>query len=171
VYCGIDVGLFHDYTVASIMDVNGNIVDIYRAKTGSINKLNTELEAFLKRWKPTKTLVELNNQGVSVYEHLQPRLKGVEGFKTTAVSKPDLINQLQNSIEDKRIKLPSRELMPEIYNELVNYSFSYSEKSKAIIYGGLPGHHDDCVISLALVNKVFTEAHYKIKPKVRVMFG
>jgi hypothetical protein len=171
VYCGIDVGLFHDYTVASIMDVNGNVVDIYRAKTGSINKLNTELETFLKRWKPTKTLVELNNQGVSVYEHLQPRLRGVEGFKTTAVSKPDLINQLQNSIEDKRIKLPSRELMPEIYNELVNYSFSYSEKSKAIIYGGLPGHHDDCVISLALVNKVFTEAHYKIKPKVRVMFG
>jgi hypothetical protein len=171
VYCGIDVGLFHDYTVATIMDTNGNVVDIYRAKTGSINKLNTELETFLKRWKPTKTLVELNNQGVSVYEHLQPRLRGVEGFKTTAVSKPDLINQLQNSIEDKRIKLPSRELMPEIYNELVNYSFTYSEKSKAIIYGGLPGHHDDCVISLALVNKVYTEAHHKIKPKVRVMFG
>jgi hypothetical protein len=171
VYCGIDVGLFHDYTVASIMDVNGNVVDIYRAKTGSINKLNTELETFLKRWKPTKTLVELNNQGVSVYEHLQPRLRGVEGFKTTAVSKPDLINQLQNSIEDKRIKLPSRELMPEIYNELVNYSFTYSEKSKAIIYGGLPGHHDDCVISLALVNKVYTEAHHSIKPKIKVRFG
>jgi hypothetical protein len=171
VYCGIDVGLFHDYTVATIMDVNGNIVDIYRAKTGSINKLNTELEAFLKRWKPTKTLVELNNQGVSVYEHLQPRLRGVEAFKTTAVSKPDLINQLQNSIEDKRIKLPSRELMPEVYNELVNYSFSYSEKSKAIIYGGLPGHHDDIVVSLALVNKVYTEAHHSIKPKIKVRFG
>jgi len=171
VYAGIDVGLFHDYTVATIMDVDGNIVDIYRAKTGSINKLNTELEAFLKRWRPVKILVELNNQGVSVYEHLQPRLKGVEGFKTTAISKPDLINQLQNSIEDKRIKLPSRELMDEVYNELVNYSFTYSEKSKAIIYGGLPGHHDDIVISLALVNKVYTEAHHKIKPKVRVMFG
>lgn len=171
VYAGIDVGLFHDYTVATIMDTDGNVVDIYRAKTGSINKLNTELEAFLKRWKPVKILVELNNQGVSVYEHLQPRMKGVEGFKTTAVSKPDLINQLQNSIEDKRIKLPSRELMDEVYTELVNYSFTYSEKSKAIIYGGLPGHHDDIVISLALVNKVFTEAHYKIKPKVRLMFG
>jgi hypothetical protein len=171
VYCGIDVGLFHDYTVAAIMDVNGNVVDIYRSKTGSINKLNNELEAFLKRWRPLKILVELNNQGISVFEHLHTRMKGVEAFKTTAVSKPDLINQLQNSIEDKRIKLPSRELMPEVYNELVNYSFSYSEKSKAIIYGGLPGHHDDIVISLSLVNKVYTEAHHSIKPKIKIRFG
>ena len=171
VYCGIDVGLFHDYTVACIMDTDGNVVDIYRAKTGSINKLNTELEAFLKRWKPVKILVELNNQGISVYEHLYPRMKGVEGFKTTAVSKPDLINSLQNSIEEKRIHLPSRQLMEEVYNELVNYSFTYSEKSKAVIYGALPGAHDDIVISLALTNKVYTDAHHKIRLKPRVFFG
>ena len=171
VYAGIDVGLFHDYTVCTIMDTNGNVVDMYRAKTGSINKLNTELEAFLKRWRPLKTLVELNNQGVSVYEHLYPRLKGVEGFKTTAVSKGPLINQLQNSIEEKRIKLPSRELEPVYYNELVNYSFTYSDKSSTIMYGALSGSHDDSVISLALVNKVYTEAHYSVKPKTKFRFG
>jgi len=170
-FCGIDVGLFHDYAVASIFDSTGNLVAFYRSKTGSINKLNSELEEFLKKHKPTKTLIEWNSIGVSVYEYLQPRIRGVEGFKTTAVSKPDLINQLQNSIEDKRIKLPHQHMVPEIYDELVNFSFNYSEKTRAIQYSALPGKHDDIVISLALANKIFVEANFSIKPKVRVRFG
>jgi hypothetical protein len=170
-FCGIDVGLFHDYAVASIFDANGNLVAFYRSKTGSINKLNSELEEFLNKYKPTKTLIELNNVGVSVYEHLQPRVRGVEGFKTTAVSKPDLINQLQNSIEDKRIKLLHQQFIPEIYDELVNFTFNYSEKTRAIQYSALPGKHDDIVISLALANKIFVEANFSIKPKIKVRFG
>ena len=169
-YCGIDVGLFHDYAVACIMDSDGDVIAMYREKTGSINKLNSELEAFLNKWQPSKILVELNNVGVSVYEHLQPRFRGVEGFKTTQVSKPDLINQLQNSIEDGRIHLPSKELEPEVYNELTNYSFTFSDKSKAILYNALPGHHDDIVMSLALANKLYVEANFSIKPKIKVRF-
>ena len=170
-YCGIDVGLFHDYTVASIFDQNGNLVDVYRSKTGSINKLNSELEEFLLKWKPLKTIVELNNMGVSVYEHLYARVRGVEGFKTTAVSKPDLINGLQNSIEDKLITLPTQNFYPEIYDELVNFSFTYSEKTRSIIYAALTGKHDDCVISLALANKAYTDANHKKKLKPKVYFG
>lgn len=170
-FCGIDVALFQDWCVATILDANGNLVDIYRSKTASINKLNSELEEFLLKWKPTKTLIELNNTGISVYEYLQPRVRGVEGFKTTAVSKPDLINQLQNSIEDRRIKLPTQNFIPEIYDELVNFSFNYSEKTRAIQYAALPGKNDDIVMSLAFANKIFVEANFSIKPKIKVRFG
>lgn len=170
-FCGIDVALFTDYAVATILDANGNLVDMYREKTGSINKLNSELEAFLNKWKPTKTLIELNNVGISCYEYLQPRVRGIEGFKTTGISKGDLINQLQNSIEDKRIKLPSQKFVPDIYDELVNFSFNYSEKTRAIQYSALPGKHDDIVMSLAFANKLFVEANFSIKPKIKVRFG
>ena len=169
-YCGIDVGLFHDYAVAIILDANGNMVDMYRSKTGSINKLNSELEVFLKRYKPIKTLLELNNVGVSVYEYLYPRIKGLEGFKTTAISKGDLINQLQNSIDDKRLKLPHHNFIPEVYNELVNYGFKYSEKTRQIQYEAISGH-DDVVMSLALANKAYADANIKLRLKPRVYFG
>jgi hypothetical protein len=168
---GIDVGLFADYAVCCILDSAGNLVAMYRNKTGSINTLNTELEAFLNEHKPKKTLVELNNVGVSLYEYLYPRVRGIEGFKTTAVSKGPLINQLQNSLEDNRIKLPDQKLAPEIYNELINYSFSYSEKTRTIQYAALAGHHDDICVALALANKLFVEMNYSIKPKVKVFYG
>ena len=168
---GIDVGLFHDYAVCCIIDSTGNLVDMYRSKTGSINKLNTEITQFLQRWKPKKTLIELNNVGVSVYEHIQPRIRGVEGFKTTAISKGPLINQLQNSIEDKRIVLPTQNFQPEITKELVNYSFTYSDKTRTIQYAAIAGVHDDIVIALALANKVYVETNFSIKPKVRVFYG
>ena len=170
-FCGIDVALFQDWCVATILDASGNLVDMYRSKTASINKLNSELEEFLNKWKPTKTLIELNNTGISVYEYLQPRVRGVEGFKTTAVSKPDLINQLQNSIEEKRIKLPTQNFIPEIYQELVDFSFSYSEKTRAIQYAALPGRNDDIVMSLAFANKIFVESNFSIKPKIKVRCG
>jgi hypothetical protein len=170
-FCGIDVALFTDYAVATILDANGNLVDMYRSKTGSINKLNTELEVFLNKYKPTKTLIELNNVGISCYEYLQPRVRGIEGFKTTNISKGDLINQLQNSIEDKRIKLPTQKFVPEIYDELVNFSFKYTEKTRAIQYAALPGKNDDIVMSLAFANKIFVEANFSIKPKIKVRFG
>ena len=170
-FCGIDVALYTDYAVATILDANGNLVAFYRQKTGSINKLNSELEEFLNKYRPTKTLIELNSMGVGVFEHLQPRVRGVEGFKTTAISKGPLINQLQNSIEEKRIKLPNQNLEPAIYDELVNFSFNYSEKTRAIQYSALPGKHDDCVMSLAFANKLFVEANFSIKPKIKVRFG
>ena len=168
---GIDVGLFHDYAVCCVLDSKGSLVDMYRAKTGSINKLNTEITQFLQRWRPKKTLIELNNVGVSVYEHIQPRIKGVEGFKTTAISKGPLINQLQASIEERKIKLPTQNFQPDITKELANYSFSYSEKSRTIQYNAIAGNHDDIVIGLALANKVYVETYFSIKPKVRVFYG
>jgi hypothetical protein len=169
-FAGIDVALFTDFAVATILDANGNLVAFYRSKTGSINKLNSELEEFLNKYRPTKTLIELNNTGISVYEYLHPRIRGIEGFKTTGVNKGDLINQLQNSIEEKRIKLPHQQFVPEIYDELVNFSFNYSEKTRAIQYSALPGKHDDIVMSLAFANKLYVEANFSIKPKIKVRF-
>ena len=171
VYVGIDIGLFNDYTVCVAIDQTGQVVDFFRDRNGSINKTNEAILKFVKKNAPIKTLIELNNVGISSYEYLYPRHKNIEGFKTTAVSKPDLINQLQTSIDEQRIMLPDHTINPDLYNELADFSFTYSEKTRAIIYAALPGRHDDCVIALALANKAYVDANHKLRLKPKVFFG
>jgi hypothetical protein len=161
------VGVFNDYTIAIVMDEQGNVCDIYKGTRGSILQIQKEVEDFVKKWNPRKVLVELNNQGVTIYEHLRLKFQSkIEGFKTTAQSKSPLINDLQTAIEDKLISIPHSTLDKTIYEELNNFSFAYSPKTKQITYGALSGCHDDAVISLALTTKLWREYHSNKKPKL-----
>jgi hypothetical protein len=111
--------------------------------------------------------VELNNQGVTIYEHLRLKYQSkIDGFKTTTESKAPLINDLQTAIEDKLISIPHSTLDKTIYEELNNFSFAYSPKTKQITYGALAGTHDDAVIALALVTKLWREHHSTSKPRL-----
>lgn len=166
-YIGIDVGVFNDFTVAIVMDEYGNVCDIYKGTRGSILTIQKEVEDFVKKWNPRKVLIELNNQGITIYEYLRSKfMTKIEGFKTTAQSKSPLINELQTAIEDKLISIPHFNLNKTIYEELNNFSFSYSAKTKTIQYGALSGTHDDAVIALALTTKLWQQHHGKSKPKL-----
>ena len=166
-YVGLDVGVFNDYTIGIVMDEQGNVCDIYKGTRGSILTIQNEVEQFIRKWNPRKVLVELNNQGVSIYEHLRLKFQSkIEGFKTTAQSKSPLINDLQTAIEDKLISIPHSTLDKTIYEELNNFSFAYSPKTKQITYQALAGTHDDAVISLALTTKLWREHHSTAKPRL-----
>ena len=166
-YIGIDVGVFNDFTVAVVMDQFGNVADIYKGTRGSILTIQKEVEDFVRKWKPYKVLVELNNQGITIYEHLRLKFQSkIEGFKTTAQSKTPLINELQTAIEDKRIYIPHSTLDKTIYEELNNFSFTYSKVNKTIQYGALSGTHDDSVIALALANNLFNKHHSPNKKRM-----
>lgn len=166
-YIGIDVGVFNDYTIAIVMDEQGNVCDIYKGTRGSILQIQKEVEEFIRKWNPRKVLIELNNQGITIYEHLRLKFQSkIEGFKTTAQSKSPLINELQTAIEDKLISIPHTSLDRLIYEELNNFSFTYSPSTKQIVYGALSGCHDDAVIALALVTKLWKEHHGNVKPRL-----
>lgn len=159
-YIGIDVGVFNDFTVAIVMDEYGNVSDIYKGTRGSILTIQKEVEDFIRKWNPRKVLIELNNQGISIYEHLRLKFQSkIEGFKTTAQSKSPLINDLITSIEDKKITIPEFNYNKLIYEELNNFSFAYSKVNKTITYGALSGTNDDSVIALALANKLWLQHH------------
>lgn len=166
-YIGIDVGVFNDYTVAVVMDERGNVCDIYKGTRGSILQIQQQVENFIRKWNPRKVLIELNNQGVTIYEHLRLKFQSkIEGFNTTGQSKGPLINNLQTVIEERLISIPDYTLDKTIYEELNNFSFTYSPKTKQIVYGALAGCHDDSVIALALVTKLWKEYHSTSKPKL-----
>lgn len=162
-YIGIDTAIQNDFAVATVMNENGDVVDIYRNRTSSIKVLENDLIKFIKRWNPVKVLVEKNNIGVAIIETLWqhfPKSKILE-FITTNDSKNDIIHELIRSIEERKIKLPSKELFPELYKEMNNFTFKLSDRTKVIQYSARAGSHDDCVISLALTNHLIRE--YTIK--------
>lgn len=166
-YIGIDVGVFNDFTIAIVMDEQGNVCDIYKGTRGSILQIQKEVEDFIRKWNPRKVLIELNNQGITIYEHLRLKFQSkIEGFKTTAQSKSPLINELQKAIEERVISIPNFTLDKTIYEELNNFSFTYSAKTKQIQYQALAGCHDDAVISLALTTKLWREHHGAVKPRL-----
>lgn len=162
-YIGIDTAIQNDFAVATVLNQNGDVVDIYRNRTSSIKTLENDLIKVVRRWNPIKVLVEKNNIGVAIIETLWehfPKNKILE-FVTTNESKNDIIHELKRCIEDKQIKIPTKDLFPDLYKEMNNFTFKLSEKTKVIQYSARPSGHDDCVISLALANHVLRE--YTVK--------
>ena len=151
IYCGIDLGKQNDYTVATFMDNNGNIVEIYRDNHKAWNDMIIELSALINKYN-AKTYIEVNNVGDVIFEQLKGKVKQIEPFVTSNRSKTEAIEGLILDLNENNIKIPNKELFPALHNELSVFTYEYSPSSRTIKYGSPNGHHDDTVISLAIAN-------------------
>jgi hypothetical protein len=151
IYCGIDLGKQNDYTVATFMDNNGNIVEIYRDNHKAWNDMIIELSALINKYN-AKTYIEVNNVGDVIFEQLKGKVKQIEPFVTSNRSKTEAIEGLILDLNENNIKIPNKQLYSALYNELSVFTYEYSPKSRSIKYGAPNGHYDDCVISLAIAN-------------------
>ena len=151
IYCGIDLGKQNDYTVATFMDNNGNIVEIYRDNHKAWNDMIIELSALINKYN-AKTYIEVNNVGDVIFEQLKGKVKQIEPFVTSNRSKTEAIEGLILDLNENNIKIPSKELFSPLHNELSVFTYEYSPSSRTIKYGSPNGHHDDTVISLAIAN-------------------
>ena len=150
-YCGIDLGRQNDYSVATIMDSNGNVIDVYRNNKQQWSSLVSELTAFIRKYNAT-TYIEVNSIGDVVYEQIKSKYNDIKPFVTTNKSKQEVIEGLILDINEANIGIPSKELFSPLYDELSYFTFEYNPKTRSIKYGHPNGLHDDCVISLALAN-------------------
>ena len=151
IYCGIDLGKQNDYTVATFMDNNGNIVEIYRDNHKAWNDMIIELSALINKYN-AKTYIEVNNVGDVIFEQLKSKVKQIEPFVTSNRSKTEAIEGLILDLNEGNIKIPNKELFSPLHNELSVFTYEYSPSSRTIKYGSPNGHHDDTVISLAIAN-------------------
>ena len=151
IYCGIDLGKQNDYTVATFMDNNGNIVEIYRNNQTEWSTLINDLSALINKYN-AKTYIEVNNVGDVIFEQLKGKVKQIEPFVTSNRSKTEAIEGLILDLNEGNIKIPSKELFSPLHNELSVFTYEYSPSSRTIKYGSPNGHHDDTVISLAIAN-------------------
>jgi hypothetical protein len=161
---GADValGVGQDYSAAVVMNNSYEIVAIYRN-----NRIDPsmwgELLFYLGRYYNNAFLaVESNSMGIATLQKLeqmgylnlykQTKMANVSneeglrlGFRTTSASKPVIIGNLKNLIDNEDIMIPS----PILIRELKDYISTASGKTEAA-----PGCYDDTVIALAICAEV-----------------
>lgn len=151
VYCGIDLGKQEDYTVATFMDSNGAVVDIYRANAQEWTRMTGEIIKRIRKWNAT-TMVEVNSIGDVIFEQIKKQWQDTHPFVTSSRSKNEIIEGLILDVNEQNIKIPDAELFPYLDQEMSIFTYDYNPKTRSIRYGHPQGMHDDTVMSLAICN-------------------
>jgi hypothetical protein len=60
VYCGIDVGRAEDYTVATFIDSDGQVIDIYRNNNANWSNMVTDIVAKAREYN-AQCMIEVNS--------------------------------------------------------------------------------------------------------------
>lgn len=158
----VSLGVGQDYSAAVVMNNSYEIVAVYRN-----NRIDPsmwgELLFYLGRYYNNAFLaVESNSMGIATLQKLeqmgylnlykQTKMANVSneegmrlGFRTTSASKPVIIGNLKNLIDNEDIMIPA----PILIRELKDYIATASGKTEAA-----PGCYDDTVISLAICAEV-----------------
>jgi hypothetical protein len=143
---GIDWGQLNDYTVITVYCVDDNsLVEYSRINKVLWKNIRAEVIRLYKKWNPAFILGEENNAKANI-EELQDEGLPIEGFKTTAKSKPEIIGALALAIENNEMSLPDDKTLR---SELSAYAMNFT-KAGNIQYSAPIGLHDDIVMSLAI---------------------
>ena len=151
VYCGIDVGRAEDYTVATFIDQDGQVIDIYRNNNANWSNMVTDIVAKAREYD-AQCMIEVNGVGDPIYEQIRQLWPACEPFTTSNRSKQEIIEGLILDVNEANITIPDSELFPYLYHEMQIFTYDYSPKTRTIRYGHPKGHHDDTVMSLAIAN-------------------
>ena len=158
--CALGVG--RDASAAVVLDINREVVAVYRNNMIDPTMYGDLLFYLGRYYNNALVAVESNSLGIATLNRLKqmdyvnlyhqtktasisneegPRL----GWRTTQATKPMIIGQLKNAIENDDIALNS----PRIIKECMTYVADDSGKTNAIT-----GHHDDTVIGTAIALEV-----------------
>ena len=150
-YFGIDTGLSNDYTVCTILSESGRAKKILRFTGKSYEESATAILNELRKYNIRGGYVETNGIGAAMHELIKKQYRQTKGFYTSQDSKTEAVRKLIYDIEQMGIELPSKELMPEMYNELSAYTYKVNTNGK-LSFSHPSGYKDDIVDSLWLAN-------------------
>ena len=158
----VSLGVGQDYSTAVVMDKDYRVIALYRDNRIDPS-LFGELLFYLGRYYNNSLLcVESNSMGVATLQKLesmdyvnlyrQTKIANVSkdegtrlGFRTTSATKPAIIGNLKNLIENEEVNIPSNIMI----QELKDYISTGTGKTEAS-----PGTHDDTVMALAMACEV-----------------
>ena len=144
---GVDWGKHHDFTVIVVIDSTTNEVAYFDRfnmidYTVQVGRLN----ALAERFKPQQIVAESNSMGDPLIEQLQRDGLPVQPFKTTAASKPLVIDGLALAFEREELKILDDRVL---IGELEAYEMQKLPGGN-LRFSAPEGMHDDTVIALAL---------------------
>ena len=81
-FIGIDIALKDDYTVITVINQDGDVVDFERFNQSTAPQVKSKIMEAIKKWKPVKTMIEENNQGNAIIDDLiiDHKQKNIVGF-------------------------------------------------------------------------------------------
>jgi phage terminase large subunit-like protein len=144
-YLGIDTsGMGQDYFVGAVLKSKDNkysLVEMYRKQKDSNEAHLFHLSQLIEKYNPVKIGIEVNSGGQFYYERLRSEHpeKNIEAIKTTAQSKPTMINLLMLAMEQSVLILPKDKI---VLKEL------FSFRNNDGIYGAISGEHDDLIMAI-----------------------
>ena len=158
----VSLGVGQDYSAAIVMNKKYEVVAHYRNNRIDPSQWG-ELLFYLGRYYNNALLsVESNSMGIATLQKLdsmgyinlyrQTKVANVSneegerlGFRTTSATKPAIIGNLKNLIENEEIMIPSAQVI----QELKDYIATDTGKTEAA-----PGCYDDSVIALSICAEV-----------------
>ena len=158
----VSLGVGQDYSAAIVMNTRYEIVAHYRNNRIDPSQWGELLFYLGRYYNNAFVAVESNSMGIATLQKLdsmeyvnlyrQTKIANVLneegerlGFRTTSATKPAIIGNLKNLIENEEIMIPS----PQVIQELKDYIATDTGKTEAA-----PGCYDDSVISLAICAEV-----------------
>ena len=147
----VDLAKHVDFTVIYIADCNTKQV-VFQDR---FNKIDWQFQkkrifGLYQKWGIERCIIDSTGIGDTIFDDLTQAGMNVESFKFTATSKNQLVQNLAVAIDNQAITFYNfRELISEL--EIFGYEVS---SMGTIRYNAPDGYHDDCVMSLALINKM-----------------
>lgn len=163
----VALGVGQDYSAAVVMDTDRKVIALYRDNYIDPSKFG-DLLFYLGRYYNNALLtVESNSMGVATLSRLaqmnyinlykQTKISAISkeegtvpGFRTTQVTKPHIIGNLKNAVENDDIWIASRTII----QELKDYVSTDSGRTEAA-----PGCHDDTIMATAIALETL-RTHY-----------
>jgi hypothetical protein len=157
-FAAIDPGVINDFTVLTIIDSFGNIVDFLRTNQKEMQTIAKDLVNKLNQWGKPKCYIETN-----MYQGMLEMIKDlgyrdIFPFMTTSKSKSEIVEDTMVAFQEFLVGLPDDEYF---VSEFFSFSYEYNPKTRNISYAATKGSHDDCVMSYCIARKCMKDFKHK----------
>lgn len=147
-----DIAKHQDFTVILVGDSESKQV-VYHERFNQIDwgLQKSRIINVYNKYKCSNGIIDATGVGDAVFDDLQNQGLNLEGFKFTATTKQELVSNLSVAMDNQEIHYPAIEVL---IDELEMYA--YEQRSNGTFsYSAPEGFHDDEVMALALLNRLF----------------
>ena len=147
----VDLAKHQDFTVCYIADRNTNKV-VFQDRFNQIDWgfQKSRIINLYQKFNCREAIIDSTGVGDAIFDDLSNAGLNLRSFKFTGTTKNPLIQNLSVAIDNRSITFHP---FPELISELEIFGYEVSPMG-AIRYNAPDGYHDDCVISLALINEL-----------------
>jgi hypothetical protein len=157
----VDLAKHTDFTVIYVAERETKKI-IYQERFNQIDWgfQKARIQSVYDRFGVKLGIVDSTGVGDSIFDDLVNMGMYFQGFKFTSTSKNQLIQNLSVAIDNQDLTFFR---FPELISELEIYGYEVSAMGN-IRYNAPDGYHDDCVISLALINQLLQVPKINLEP-------